>query len=355
MRLTCLLALMLAPMAQALWYEAQGRATIDGDIDRAREAATQDALRNAQLYAGMEISSSQRVDNGVLTEEQVSWNSSSNVRAMRLIDEIRDGNLLTVTIHADLVKGAESCENPKQTRKRLTISRFDVAQPLHLQQGGLFSIGEASRTSMRLFLENSGSSTLSVVESGGAYRVDGSVIDAALIDDYGSAWNPWAEAPQRGLNLEIKLTDLTTEEVLLNQRFIGQAPWPFERTETVDPSTARYWRSTYGEMHRSLIEQAGSTIRQVLACRPLAGVVVHIRNQRLWLNLGQKDGIRVGQRLKLYKTRQFTEADGRLSTVLLPAPVTVVVAGVEPERSYVDMDDASALAGFQAGDRVIEP
>ena len=75
------LLLWLTLPVHAQWFTTVGSAPItDGDVDQAREQATQEALRQAMLQAGASVSSIQNLSNGALTRDLFQIRSNSEVR-----------------------------------------------------------------------------------------------------------------------------------------------------------------------------------------------------------------------------------------------------------------------------------
>ena len=65
----CILAtLIFVPSVSALSVEVVGQAPIDGALSRVRELAMDDAMRQASLRAGAQISSTQLMEHGVVEE-----------------------------------------------------------------------------------------------------------------------------------------------------------------------------------------------------------------------------------------------------------------------------------------------
>ena len=84
----------LALPVHAQWFTTVGSAPIiDGDVDQAREQATQEALRQAMLQAGASVSSIQNLSNGALTRDQFQIRSNSEVRPYNLLAEEESGRI----------------------------------------------------------------------------------------------------------------------------------------------------------------------------------------------------------------------------------------------------------------------
>ena len=88
-------------VASAAWYTARGSAPIiDGNVAQARREAIDDALRNAALQAGADVSIEQVLENGTLLNERMQVRARSPIRTMRVIEEQESGKAVTVLVKA---------------------------------------------------------------------------------------------------------------------------------------------------------------------------------------------------------------------------------------------------------------
>ena len=87
--------------ALAGWYSARGSAAIvDDDVAAARRMAIDDALRNASLQAGANVSIEQSIQNGTLLDEKMQIVSRSPIRRMIVVEEQENGKMVTVLVKA---------------------------------------------------------------------------------------------------------------------------------------------------------------------------------------------------------------------------------------------------------------
>ena len=348
--------LLIAGNSHAAWYEASGVASIDGDVTTARQAAINDAVRNALLYAGMELHSSQLVTNGVLANEELSWSSHASVHDIRLLSETHSGNRLTVQIHANLRPGSSDCKKPRASRKRLKLDDVRLREAMHAQQGALYHLGRDNQRELLRQLERQAGQRLALSHQQNApYRATVSIIDASMLDNFAPNWQWWQEPPKRALRFLLDVRHNHSGEVVLQQEYAGSAVWGFKPTESVDSSSQRYWQSAYGNLNRTLLEQMARDLNSAFACKPLYGQVTSVQGKRLWLDVGINDGVNQGFIVNLYKTRQFLDAEGKITTVLLAEPRTLRISGVDGDRSFIELENVADAFSYQAGDQIIEP
>ena len=98
----CLLVFFIG-QAHAAWYEATGQAVVlDGNKEAAKRTATQEALKQAMLFAGASVHSVAKLTNGLLKNEEMTIRSTGEVNQLELVNETFNGEVITVRVRADI-------------------------------------------------------------------------------------------------------------------------------------------------------------------------------------------------------------------------------------------------------------
>ena len=135
--ISALLLFFMTNSAIAQWYEAQGKSVVmQGDSERAKTLAMENALKKALLVAGASVSSVQKTVNGLLTQNEINIRASGTVNSFELVDETYEGNLVTVTIRADIFPQNKQCFS-SDYRKSLLITRSNL---MHREQANIGNI-----------------------------------------------------------------------------------------------------------------------------------------------------------------------------------------------------------------------
>ncbi|OZB13991.1 MAG: hypothetical protein B7X58_08570, partial [Marinobacter sp. 34-60-7] len=135
--------------AQAVVLEGVGHGTIvEGNLDQARADARQAAMRDLALQYDATVSTEDTLENGELTHSHTQLSAMAQVRNATIVDEYRSGNLLRVTVRAELASAeagsrGSSCNagDAAGLRKRVAVTGFPI---LHTEQGGNRSLDDAS-------------------------------------------------------------------------------------------------------------------------------------------------------------------------------------------------------------------
>lgn len=108
----CLILGFETPQAEAKWLEATGQAKIvHQDLVSARRIAIRDAVQQLSLQAGADVSSVQQMTDGAITADNLRVSSNGTVQDINILKEEVKGDILTLTIEADVLVKDQSCGN----------------------------------------------------------------------------------------------------------------------------------------------------------------------------------------------------------------------------------------------------
>ncbi|MCC2615075.1 flagellar assembly protein FlgT [Aestuariibacter halophilus] len=359
--------------AQAAWFEASGHAVIvNGDKEQARRNATEDALRQAMLFAGASVKSVQMLANGLLQDEQLEIRTTGEVNQLELIDEIYHDGMVTVNVRADIFAQKTTCASADY-QKRLVTSWFTLRDQRQGALGGIEDIGKALPLQLKQAFRKSAqhvrltSIDTRYIQHGGtpseaslmARRMNGQYVLLAQVDDISSqeadtpSWQFWADTPpRRQAAITFSLYDGQQGELLWQQGYATDAPWEFDRYSTVDINSQTLWSSAYGQAVTRMLQTAAQDIDEFLACQPAYGRVLHVTNQTLQIDLGERDGLSVGDELTLFQLRQFYTPGGQLQQQYRLHPHRVRITEVFANTANARAGDDTLLGNIQPNDFV---
>jgi len=128
--------------SHAAWFTASGQAVvIAGDKEQARQQATQEAVKQALLFAGASVNSVQSISNGLLTQDQFEVRSSGEVSNVELIDEVYHNGIVTVSIRADIFAQKKQCSAADYT-KRIASTYFPIRYVAQASHGQIHKLGK---------------------------------------------------------------------------------------------------------------------------------------------------------------------------------------------------------------------
>lgn len=368
------LALLFTAAAQAVVLEGIGHATIHGnDLESAREEARRAALRDVALQYEANISSQDTVENGVLTETRLQVASSAQARNVTIVDEHRRGNLLRLTVQAELSPADEnSCGagDSMRLKKRVAVTGFPILYTDQARVGRLDDAGEIlpqqlqarlrdtgkfqvyGATTSRLFqdllnaptqqhFDNRLSNVIQVArELGVQFVVTGVIRDLGVADP--AAWGTSViDRMQRGVGLanqnrrfvaDMMVYDGFSGSPVYQQRFVTEAKWDAGPGSSEGFGSAGFQETLYGQAVTGMMAEMTDAVAKALACQPFITRVARVDGDKVRLESGATAGLRPGDELHLYRSASFFDSLGS-SPELQDSQTVVTLNSVHPDFS----------------------
>ena len=372
----CLLAFFVG-QANAVWYEATGQAVVrNGDKETARHAATQEALKQAMLFAGASVHSVAKLTNGLLKNEETTIRSTGEVDQLELVDEVYNGDVITVSIRADIFPKEKVCA-AKEDQKHFATTHFRVRDRAQLTQGNIpnfdISITQQIAQAMRDKTENlvityiaphtakfdsrytdENIRTLSA-QSNTQFVLVGVIDDLSMTNKEPSVFTPWRDGTSlRAFAMTIQVYDGINGGLLLTKSYQNQGEWTFDRFENVDEFSTTFWQSLYGQTVNATIAEAIEDIKEATACQPITGRVINIAGDKISVSLGRDNGISENDELFLYQAKEIVDNRGRKYLQYSLYPGKFIVTNAFGNSSLVVNESAGMMANIQEHDFVVK-
>ncbi|MDX1634211.1 MAG: flagellar assembly protein T N-terminal domain-containing protein [Marinobacter sp.] len=387
-----LLLLVLVPAAQAVVLEGTGQAVIrNGDLDTARNDARRAALREVALQYEAQIASEETLTNGVLTDSRLTVASRAQARDVRIINEYRNGNLLRVTVRADMSASA-SCGagDAFRLRKQVAVTGFPILYPDQARVGRLDDAGEILPQALQAALQQQGdlqvygATTVRMFESlrnapteqrfdnrltnvvglarelGVQFVVTGVIRDLGIADP--SAWGSSVlDRLQRGVGLvdqsrrfvaDLMIYDGFSGTPIYQQRFSTEGQWNAGPGASTGFGSAGFQATDYGQAVNGLLAEMKTAVNQALACQPFMTRITRVDGEKVTLDSGAAAGLRPGDELHLYRSYSYFDAPGA-TPELRDAEVKVRLDSVHPEFSNGLIPMPAGQANLQRDDLAI--
>jgi hypothetical protein len=366
---------MVCQPAHSAWFSATGQAVIiNGDKKAARAQATEEAIKQALLFAGASVTSVQQMTNGLLMDERLEIRASGEVNTIQLVDEIYADGIVTVSIRADVFAQDTNCSAADYTKK-LSTTYFPIRFQAQAADGQLQQLGHATTLeftdlvkrltpSMEIshiepyvfdwFASDVGKQAKFLASKTNTQYVVTIVLDDISVERFKRAgYNPFrGEQSVRSFNFTASLINGATGEALFQQTYESVAPWEFDFTQTVDVASQQFWRSQYGSNIKKMLQKAINDLEEFAICQPTMGRVLAVANNQLQINLGRSHQVQTGDQLTLFNVKQITDTFGQEYRQFVLHPTTLVVRQVYSDTATVEALDRSLLGNVQANDYV---
>lgn len=374
-----LLIAFLASPAYAAWFEASGQAVIqNGNKKLARQQATQEAIRQALLFAGASVRSVQSMADGLLQDDRFEIRAAGEVNSVELIDEIYSGDIVTIRVRADIFPNENMCE-ASDYKKSIVSTWFHIENTHQATVGGLFNLGkplaemikqEFSSYSRYAFIsriepysfaplpsELKLQATSLAEKTGAQFVLMGSIVELSVEKsdssylDYLTFWDP--NTPLRHFGIKTTLVDGSTGELLFEKIYRSQGSWDFDVHAMVDPNSSKLWQSNFGASIKQLIQQLTTDIDETIRCLPSYGRIVQVANNQVSANIGSSQGVRKGDQLSIFQIREFFSPSGLPQFQYQVHPSQFVVEQVFHNSAVLRSKTGLPLANIQPNDFVV--
>jgi len=386
-----------AAVAQAITVEATGEAPLSGAISYAREQALEDAMRQASLRAGAHISSTQLMEHGVISQDNVSVRSQAQLKNVEILWEDQNSGLYQVAIRADVTPEAMCPASTQRYRKAIAVAGFGLANPMQASVGRLENIEQdlprllvntlngrgavhaldATRISLfqnprrapsaETLQQRLTTSVALATQLGAQYVVSGVVRDLSMVDSAPeksigstSRMNPWLtligmenDSHRRQFAMDVFVHDGLSGAMLFHRTYSASGEWTRANTEATGFATPQFWKTPYGDEVKELLTGVVDDVDEVLRCQPFMARIVQARGKRLHIEASAGAGIRPGDKFQVYRTGTFYNLDLEPRTELSDMATEVVVKQVQPQFVVAEMQLSAEHLSIQRDDMVI--
>lgn len=380
--LMLLLSLFQVNAVFAEQVEVTGRAKIvNGDIDKAREDAISQALNYASLKAGVNFSSEQSIDQGRLTQDTFQIQRMGSANNVELMSEMISQNTITVVLQLELTEPEPNAQCKSQSLKAaIMLPQSYLQERAQLRYGQLANfeqqiteklgkmINAQSRYSFARVHANEKIDNTNQLVNFRGYRIPtwlGEITESQYIlqpDIIDISTEPAEsgflgfseEYPLRQFMIKLTLYHGISGEVVWTETFATSAPWEFEKQEVVSPANQRFWRSSYGQSIIEIFQQSILTLDNQLNCRPLLGQIVARQGDRVIINLGRKNGVKMGDKFQIVLQKNIPDRLNTMRPIASKSRASVVIEQVSEDSATAIFDGIDAADNIQVNDIAIK-
>ena len=381
-RVLMLLPVFISFYGIAEQVEVTGTAKIvNGNMDKAREDAINQALNYASLRAGVNFSSQQQISQGALTQDTFLMQRMGAANNIELLSEMVSGDTLTVmlSLYVDDTSQTDQCK-AQSLKAAILLPQIEVADRSQLNHGHLLGFNQAltfqfgklinsqSVTSFaRVHADERLDDTNELVNFKGygipswlgeitdsQYILKTKVIDMST-EPYTTSFLGFVDdTPLRQFNFELTLFHGISGEVVWNEAFATDAPWEFERQETVVPNSQRFWSSSYGAAISQQLQQSIISLDNTLNCRPLLGQIIARQGDRIIINLGRKNGVKLGDKFQIVLQKNIPDRLNNMRALVTKNRAEIVIDQVSEDTATAMIENIDAADNIQVQDIAIK-
>ncbi|MDX3775688.1 flagellar assembly protein T N-terminal domain-containing protein [Chromatiaceae bacterium AAb-1] len=364
----CLLGfLSYSQTCKAAWYEATGQATIEqGNVEKARQAAIDDALKRAALFAGASFSSSQQIANGIMQTDTFILDSHAEIKQVQLLSESHSGNMITVSLRADIIPQHSSCQL-NNFRKNLLLPPIQLNARQDAIYGQLFELGKDLTTQLEYHLRDYSPTVIAartelspersqlvypltdqLFSNGSHYLLSATINDLSLGEKTNHFWQK--SSKQRYFSIDVLIFDLLEQQPVFQQEYRTSGSWPYKAKDTPQSHSQAFWQMEYGSNINVVLKAIADDVQQQLQCAPLFSQIKQVRQNQIMLNIGHLQGLKTGDKLEVI---QLQRHPGRSDIKRWrTSPLTLTVTELTAQSAWAGSSEQQLLTHIQQGDLI---
>ncbi|WP_133407587.1 flagellar assembly protein T N-terminal domain-containing protein [Parashewanella tropica] len=366
------------PVTQPADFYFQGQAQIiDGDINSARQQAIEAALLTANLENGITINSSRESTNSQFHQSHTILNNRLDGEQVELISERIQKDIIVVNVKIS------SHQSHFQTAGKVSIflPQLNLTNPAHLRYGQLSGFQQSlteelsdslAQKSKLSFPELRADQNLNLSQSffedntqklpnwigdmsNSQYVLIGNILNAEVVPAPKSFWDFVEHYPSRQFQINLNLFHAISGEKIWQKTYFINEVWEFERNKILSASSTELWHSKYGQAIKRLLNSIALEIDTQLKERPLMGTFIVKHEKQLLINLGRRNNIQVGDKLKLVLRKDLHTRFQSIKTIAQPSHTELTVTQITEQTAVVEWSKATEIENIQVGDVVIKP
>jgi hypothetical protein len=142
-------------------------------------------------------------------------------------------------------------------------------------------------------------------------------------------------------------------EMVYQKKYQGIAPWEFNKRKNVDVNSQVFWRSAYGEMVDQTLASLVKDIDENIMCEPTRAKIVQVEGNKITLNLGSRNGVKVGDEFSLLHKSNFISDSGMTYAGFNVSDHQVRIIKVSRESAIAVTPDERLLGNIQRNDLAV--
>jgi hypothetical protein len=391
--LTISLLMLISVLGWAKSVTGVGHAQIEGDMEFARDLAYRRALRDATLQANVRVTSTEIAQNGYITQDNIRMQSNAEFGLIDVVSEEVKGNVLTMKVRAEIAPEPFCTPSKSQNyNKRVAVLGFsrqkmDEATLGHLDAierempqrialtmgsyGGVrvkpathigiypditnapsrtmpdYTVAELSRIGRDLGVQYVISGVIRDMSHKGEYQREELLVEPLLDFVLGS------EPMVRRISVDVYVYEAYSGALVHRTAYSDEGKWTESEFSKAGFGSQNFWKTDYGFAVERVIENISQDMAMLMNCQPFIAEILQAEGNQLRINAGALDGLRPGDTLTVYRTKEHYEHPIRTDASMSRVETTVRVGQVQPHFAFAEITGDLPVLQIQMRDLVV--
>ncbi|WP_298768810.1 flagella assembly protein FlgT middle domain-containing protein [uncultured Shewanella sp.] len=178
-------------------------------------------------------------------------------------------------------------------------------------------------------------------------------IDNIATDNARYVFGLWETTPKRQFVMTLSLYHGVSGERIWQKRYETQAEWEFSLTTRVDSASQAFWQSEYGQKIDTVFSRVSQDLDETLVCRPVIGQIIARHGNRILMNLGRRNGVKVGDHFRVVLQNQVQDRINIERITAVDTQVQITIDQVSENIAQSHLSSQDALSNIQINDLIL--
>ena len=120
------------------------------------------------------------------------------------------------------------------------------------------------------------------------------------------------------------------------------------------PNSQRFWSSSYGAAISQQLQQSIISLDNTLNCRPLLGQIIARQGDRIIINLGRKNGVKLGDKFQIVLQKNIPDRLNNMRALVTKNRAEIVIDQVSEDTATAMIENIDAADNIQVQDIAIK-
>lgn len=191
--------------------------------------------------------------------------------------------------------------------------------------------------------------------------VGGIIRRMALTDASAFSRSPWGRLVRavgqvdlsREFVVDMYIYDGFSGAMMFQKRYQTLGEWSAERGDPLPLTSVGFAQTGYGTAVLDTLADMASDVEVQVACQPFITRIRKVENKMVMIESGATQGLRIGDELKVYRTRQLFEGTRYQGTEIRDVKLALKVNQVQPELAFGELQVDPTRYNIQTDDLLI--
>jgi hypothetical protein len=157
----------------------------------------------------------------------------------------------------------------------------------------------------------------------------------------------------RRISVDVYVYEAYSGALVHRSAYSDEGEWTESQFARAGFGAQNFWKSDYGFAVERVIEDVSQDMAQLMNCQPFMAEILQAEGKQLRINAGALDGLRPGDTLTVYRTKEHYEHPFRVDASMDRVETQVKVGRVQPHFAFAEVTGPVPNLQIQMRDMVV--